>query len=127
MALDVYLGRQEDGTIIAQFEADGYYFYLYPLFEDLKKTTNQMIDLYDDAIFEGNSLNALAETFKKARAMVEREPLEWKVRVGWTDTSKRIEIKKMVRRDTFKELLNQLESSVAAAIANGQPVVFLGD
>ena len=52
-------------------EDDGYYWFLYPLFEKLAERTRQMIDLYGDAEFQGPSLDALRETVAEGRRMVE--------------------------------------------------------
>ena len=74
MALDVYVQPQPElprigskYSRICSFEDDGYYWFLYPLFEELAKETGQHIDLYDGAAFSGISLEALARTIASAR------------------------------------------------------------
>ncbi len=47
------------GAPTCEFEDDGYYWYLWPAFEDLKIKTGQLIDLYGGCEFAGDSLISL--------------------------------------------------------------------
>lgn len=72
MALDIYLQKDTSSpenfdNCFLQFEDDGYYWFLYNFFEDLEKQTGQMIELCDDAFFEGNNLDLLNQTISERK------------------------------------------------------------
>ena len=61
------------------FDDDGYYWFLYPLFEKLFTETGQFIDLYGYALFAGADLQALSRMLDEARTLVEAQPNSWRV------------------------------------------------
>ena len=88
MAVDVGISRSGpvddvDYSQGVSYKDDGYYWFLYPLFERVFKQTGQMVDLYGDAVFEAEHLPHLLVALNEAASLVERQPEEWDVRIGW--------------------------------------------
>src|SRR2546423_1484346 len=70
---------------VVSFDGDengGYYWFLYPLLEQLAEKTGQMIDLYGDAEFHGDALRLFRQTLLEARRCVADQPAQWSVYVG---------------------------------------------
>ena len=87
MALDVYL--QKDKSLpktsehrFLSFEDDGYFWFLSDFFKDLEKKTEQAINLYDDAFFEGENLDLLNQTIQKAKTAISQKPEIWEEFIG---------------------------------------------
>jgi hypothetical protein len=82
MHLDVFLQPNaepprvgDDYEYVCPFDADeGYYWFLHPLFEELRAETGEYINLYDRAVFSGDSLEALARTLSAAHSLVAGHP-----------------------------------------------------
>ncbi len=108
-------------------ENDALYWFLHPLFERLRVETGQYIDLYGDASFAGDSLQALQQMLAQARALAESQPNSWKVLVGTQIMPVRRELRETLRRETLLDLLSRWERVVARAEELGQPVVCWGD
>ena len=125
MALDIYLSDTHSKEVF--FEADGYYFFLYPLFEDLAQQTGQMIDLYNDALFENASLQNLKSTLEKAKQLIQAQPDEWDVVTGWTDQTKKTPTHDKVSKERFQKLLDEFSQLVDTAIKAGKPIKCVGD
>lgn len=115
---------------------DGYYWYLHPLFEDLRTATGQYIDLYGDASSSSNDLGALANTLKGMRKLIETQPERWEVCTGQElvpyqrKTRSRGHMKAMfaaVEKCQFLLLMDQWETVVARANELNRPVVCFGD
>jgi hypothetical protein len=126
MALQIYIDGETPANTV-EFSADGYYFFLYPLFVELEETTGQMIDLYGDAKFEGPALESLAATLRRARVRVEEQASEWQVLVGWKDPSGREPIFDRVDRTAFLALIDRFAGLVSTANRTGRSIVCVGD
>jgi hypothetical protein len=94
---------------------NGYYWYLYPLFEKLQSETGQFIDLYGHATFQDKRLAALERLLSSARELVESQPASWSVQ------------DMVVEQDQFSALLAQWRRIVARAKDLNRPVVCFGD
>jgi len=150
MALNIGIGDSTSlipvqGEPSLCLEDDGYYWFLYPLFDRLRVETGQYIDLYGDASFGDGALAALERLLAEARARIESQPDEWEVHVGMQimptgkDLFKAVgskiagqwqnvkEVYKSVQRGQFLELIAQWEKIVARAKEFGRPVVCFGD
>jgi FMN phosphatase YigB (HAD superfamily) len=124
-------------------EDDGYYWFLRPLFDQLFEQTNQYVDPYGNAYFEGTSLDLLQETITTAYQQVESQPETWLV-----STSASIDFLQMhreyyadflqthpdykevfeeVSKATFIDLLNQWDSLVKLARQQNLGIVCFGD
>ena len=139
MALDIGIG---DGVSVRplasepsiSLEDDGYYWYLHPLFEELRAVTGQYIDLYGDASFSGSMLPALEDTVSRAHDLVERQPASWKVCVGqelvpWEKgVRKHLEPRfAVVAKEQFLAILNRWQDVIIRAKKLQCPVVCFGD
>jgi hypothetical protein len=121
----------EPGTRV-NLEDDGYYWFLYPLFERLAERTGQIIDPYSAATFAGPAVAALRETLAEARRLVVAMPEQWDVKTGESIGSTLhptppTPVYETVRRDAFERLLRRFEGLVDAALATDRPIVCLGD
>jgi hypothetical protein len=132
MGLDIQVARAGSSKILPEqpafsFENDGYYWFLHPLFETLAKETGQYLDLYDDCLFAGSDLEALARTFAAARTLIERQPSSWRVSIGRQLAPVPKEIHSTVEKKTFLQAIDRLEDIVRIAISTGNVVVSTGD
>ena len=89
MALDVYIQKDASAPesyddCFLQFEDDGYYWFLFPFFENLAKKTSQMIDLYNDAFFNGENLDILSQTIQDIKQEILQKPVVWEEFIGTT-------------------------------------------
>ena len=132
MALDLGIG---DGTSrlpvqgepSLAFRSDGYYWFLHPLFEQLRIETGQYIDLYGDALFSGESLDALERMVAEAKRLVASQPDTWRVHIGTQTSPKQKELYDEVEKGRFLELLDQWQRILARARESGWPVICFGD
>lgn len=140
MALDIGIG---DGSSFGPVQNepslqldDGYYWFLYPLFVDLARTTGQSIDQYGDASFAGKNLAAMKDMLQHALNLIEPQPATWEVGIGWAlvpyqrDTRTRPHLMgtfAVVDKAHFLLLVRQWERVVARAKELDRPVVCFGD
>ena len=106
---------------------DGYYFFLYPLFERLCDQTGQFIDLYTDARFTPSSIPALERMLDSAEKLVRAQPARWQVLIGLQIKPKREELYAEVERTRFLKLLSVWRKVIARAKKLRRPVVSFGD
>ena len=109
------------------FDDDGYYWFLHPLFGELRAATGQCIDLYGDAAFAGPDLDALERMLSAARRRVEAEPESWDVHTGTQVQPVRREVFKQVGRAEFLRLLEAWGQVLERARQTGRAVVCFGD
>ena len=140
MALDVYLqptpvipSSRSVGEHVVSIEGtgrdqnDGYFWFLYPLFNDLAKRTGQRIDLFGDAAFAGDTLDELEQTLVSARALVDAQPDVWERVVKVQKKSVWGEERQQLNKQQMFVLLEKLEGAVREAKATGKYVIFFGD
>jgi len=141
MSLDVgirhdlhsYSFIQNEPTL--SLEDDGYYWFLYPLFVELSKETGQLIDLYDGAHFQAETLDALERTLSMAMTLVESQPASWRVQVALSGVASGARysiagsygLYEQVEKSQFINLLAQFQRILARARELGLPVVCHGD
>ncbi len=111
---------------------DGYYWFLYPLFERLASETGQMVDLYDGATFAGPSLVAFRRVVADARRLIAPMPEQWDVQTGmdigsYAQPIPPTPVYATVRKDRFLGLLRRLDELLDEAVRLGGRVVCLGD
>jgi hypothetical protein len=116
-----------DHEYICSLDDDGYYWFLFPFFEDLAKQTGQWIDLYGGAAFAGQKLDDLARVLAVAREMVEKQPPAWEVVTGIREGPEPETIRSPVDRQQIRALLDTLEAAVRKAGVAGSYVTFVGD
>ncbi len=131
MALDVGLADSERGRLRSSpqvaFRDDGYYWFLYPLIEQLRKSHGKYIDLHGEAEFRRGELSLLTRFLGDAEVLVQSRPVRWKVQVGTQTGPEKRELRVEVERGKFMSLILQLRDVVAAAEADGTSVLFIGD
>lgn len=107
---------------------DGYYWFLWPLFQELFEETGQFIDLYGNACFESENLARLGQILERAQILVNTQPETWSVSVGiQTHQSHSHEVFQQVSKTHFLKLLNQWQSLLRLAEQSGQGIVAFGD
>ncbi|MBI1346444.1 hypothetical protein GC163_09150 [bacterium] len=116
--------RNADYTSGVYLEDDGYYWFLYPYFQDVWEHTGQMIDLYDDAVFGGNEQPVLLALLERAAAEASQQPDEWNVRIGWRGDDA---IVSKVTKPELQALLTRLIDLVTEAQASQCAFVCFGD
>ena len=114
------------------FEDDGYYWFLYPLFERLAQRTGQLIDLYDGAAFSGPALAALRETIAEAMQLVGTMTDQWDVQTGteigsYQNPKPPTPVYSPVQKGEFERLLRRFGELVDAAERKKARIVCLGD
>jgi len=140
MSLDIGIREPHSYSFIQgeprlALEDDGYYWFLYPLFEKLAKTTGELIDLYGRAVFQAGSLEALQQTLSTAKALIEAQPTTWQVQVALLGPASSIRCRipgrsglhQQVERGQFINLLAQFQRILERARELGLPVVCSGD
>lgn len=135
MPLDVYVQSEPelpraggDYEYFCSFHDDeGYYWFLHPLFDELRAETGEYIDLYGGAVFKGVTLDALARTIDNARIFVNAQPDRWDVVTGIRMGLVPREIHSTVEKPQMMTLLEKLEEAVNKAKAVGAYVTFWGD
>ena len=140
MSLDVYIQPSFGWPLVGtEFEAvcsltwgrggdvDGYYWFLWPLFKDLAKQTGQLVDLYGDAFFCGEDLDALAQILVHAHGLVNVQPDIWEVHIGTQLQPVRRELYSTVNKQQMVVLLDRLEAAIHRAKNTEAYVSFIGD
>jgi hypothetical protein len=106
---------------------DGYYWFLHPLFEQLRTATGLYIDLYGDAAFNVHELNLLERMLSTARSLVEQQSESWEVHTGSQIYPVRKEVYKVVERAEFLRLLCRWEQVLERVRQTGRLLVCYGD
>jgi hypothetical protein len=131
MALEVYLSSFKEVDNKAKcldlsFDDNGYYWYMYPFFEEIGKSHGLMIDLYGDAKFFGGNLNILEEQIVKISESIENQPKEWKVKIGEEYPGKK-ELFDLVNKKQFEKLIQKILHSISIAKKEDKYLIFIGD
>src|SRR5262245_26554780 len=97
----------------------GAYCYLYPAFERLAKESGQMIDLYDDARFRDEDLEALCRMLQRISKELAGQPQEWDQRTGEQVHPVRRVLTERVKKRDIEALIQSLQEMTTNAI-NGR-------
>jgi hypothetical protein len=133
MAIDIVLTKNglrqafNDETAIC-FEDAGDYTYLTPFFEKLKTATAQIIDLYDDCVFEGDNLIALKQAIMEEITLVSNQNEEkWFVITGTQIQPIQKDIyQEVIKKDLIKKLGKWLILT-NLAIEQNEKLIGIGD
>lgn len=132
MAIDIGIGsgtktdNLEDEPRV-WFDADGYYWFIHPLLQDLAERTGLYIDLYGYAAFGPGELMYLQQLVSDIRALIAEQPLEWDVHCGTQIFPENKEIFDAVSKSKFVDLVDKLQCVIDVARASGKNVVCIGD
>ncbi|MEQ8637148.1 hypothetical protein [Gimesia maris] len=113
-----------DYTSGVYLEDDGYYWFLFPFFQDVWEQTGQMIDLYDNAVFSAIELSVLLAILERASAEAREQPDKWEVCIGWRGDDA---IMSTVTKPELLALLTKLIDLVTEAQSSQCAVVCFGD
>jgi hypothetical protein len=132
MAVDLIVSQNKasPGTASAWtffFADDGYYWFLYPLFQELANQTGQLIDLYNDARFTTEQLPTLQATLHEARRITQQQPDEWLVKVGTRLKPDYKALYQSVSKQRLLAALDQLDRLIDHALAQNEDVICIGD
>ncbi len=133
MSLDVYVSKDPvivnggEWTRMFALEDDGYYWFLWPLFEKLHQSTGELIDLYGGAVFSGEKLADLERFVREARDLIAHQPERWRVHVAMNYPPEHPEGSKEVTRAGFEILLEQFQNVLDEARRTTSSVIFYGD
>ena len=131
MALDLYISstkyiNKKGGSkyIGVSLEENGYYWYMYSFFNDLKAETGQMIGLYNDSYFCGEDLEGLQRKIHDIQKSIGNKTDEWRVEIG---KEKRKPLYNLVEKEEFKSLLEKLLRVIERAKTKNKYLAFIGD
>lgn len=134
MALNMYIQPKAEiprvggiYEIVMAFEDDGYYHFLFPLFQHLKQKTGQDIDLYGNATFSGLHLDDLKETIEAAKQLLVSQPKTWRVLIGTRISPTHQKIYSTVDKHQMNKVLNTMMEAIEKAKADGSYITFWGD
>ena len=113
-------------------EDDGYYWFLFPHFEDLANETGQMIDLYNGAVFESATLAAFRAMIERAKGAVRTMPDCWNVQTGseigsYLEPKEPTPVFSAVEKGALIQLLDRFAELVDTAISTKGRIRCLGD
>jgi len=94
---------------------DGYYWFLHPLFQQLRDESGKYVDLYGDAFFTREDYPRLRRLLDEANEMARRQPSAWEVQVGTQLRPTRKEIYGTVQRDNLFKIITTLRKMVDLA------------
>ncbi len=130
MSLDIRIRTAQphsDAGLQVALQDDGYYWFLYPLFERLGEECGKILDLYGGGLFTRDDFPRLRQMLDEAQAMAERQPESWQVHVGTELQPTPRELYKTVQRARFLELITTLRTMVDTADRLGGALECIGD
>jgi hypothetical protein len=130
VSLDVYVCKNEinyPSDWRFALEDDGYYWFLYPLFEKLAQLTGELIDLYGGAEFAGKKLVDLERFVQDAQELIAHQPEQWRVHVAMNYPPEHPKGSKEVTRAGFEVLLEQFQNVLDEARRTNSSAIFAGD
>lgn len=129
MALDVWIGdwNKLGSRRVASFEPEAYYWFMYPMFEELAASHGKCIDLYDGCEFQSDEIALVEELISKAEELGRRQPDRFRVHVGTVCEPQERELYEEIDRDSYLEFLATLQSAAKRCLETGNSLHFYGD
>ena len=127
MAVDIGIEINNEITYYVNFGDDGYYWFLYPLFEELSKRTGIYIDLYGDAEFTKGNINQFETLLDKATQMVENQPASWAVHIGTQTHPVEKKLYSQVVKKEFYNKINKLRELILEVKNDSATLICTGD
>jgi hypothetical protein len=132
MALDVELhlprGAPDPLRESLPLENEGVYWFLYPLFEGLRKSHGKFIDIYGEVSFRGDAISLLSGLIDKARSVTALQPAKWPQVWGVQihPPPRQVRTVSVSRSEVDKWLAEVFRLSTRASEYNGT-LLFIGD
>ncbi|MEJ2158279.1 MAG: hypothetical protein P8X96_23380 [Desulfobacteraceae bacterium] len=127
MAIDISIEGGKGANHQMSLDDDGYYWYLHPLFVELRDRTGIYIDLYGDATFNRGNIAQFELLINKANDLLKKEPDKWKVKTGVQTHPVKKAIFQEVTKKTFENKLKTLSAMVKVVKNSTAKLVFFGD
>lgn len=129
MALDVWIGNWNKlgSRRVASFEPEAYYWFMYPMFEELATSHGKSIDLYDGCEFHPDELKLIEELVSKAEEFGRLQPDRFRVHVGTVCEPRERKLYEEINRDAYLEFLATLRSAAQRCLDTGKSLHFYGD
>ena len=127
MGLDIGIEKNKKVEYLTHLDDDGYYWYLHPLFDKLRKSTGVYIDLYGYAEFDRDSIEVLESMLSQASEWISKEPDIWKVHTGSQLSPIQKEIYETVTKIEFEKKLKLLNQLISEVKESGSKLIFMGD
>jgi hypothetical protein len=102
-------------------DGEGYFDFCVDEFSETYAQCGQMVDLYGDAIFEGQSLDILTACLKKLIIKAEKMPGSFQIKEAWGDEIMTVD------RSALLERLHEFRHVVDVAMGEGKRVLCSGD
>jgi hypothetical protein len=129
MALDVWIGNWDHpgSTLVTSFNPEAFYWFLYPLIEDLRDSHGKYIDLYGGCEFKPQELWLIRKLISDAEALVRHQPSRFRIQVGTQTQPVERELYSEVDRDSFLEFLASLRAAADRCFKAAKSLHFYGD
>ncbi len=135
MAVDIVLivnGKKpaynEETSIRFDDDSNGDFYFLQPFFEKLRTKTSQVIDLYDDCIFENDNLKKLKHELISEINRLKSEPFEQReIHTGTQLHPIKKEIYKPVVRKLLLAKMEKWLKITELAIQKNEKLIGIGD
>lgn len=109
-------------------DSNGDYWFLLPFFETLRTKTSEMIDLYDDCVFENGNLDKLkTELIIKINELRAESKNKWDVHTGTQVHPLKKDIYKPVVKKDLIEKMEKWLMITDLAIEKNEKLVGIGD
>ena len=106
---------------------DGYYWFLYPLFEQVYAQTGKRIDLHGRAEFTTAQLLILQTVIQQGREFVQQLPETWAVPSRLRRCPTPAPSNMTVTKQQFLSLFEQFDYLITQAIAQQEHIMCIGD
>jgi hypothetical protein len=129
MSLIIGIAAAESNDVLLdkpyiELEDDGYYWFMHDAFLKLLDETDQYIDLYGHAKFEGDKINALAACLANIQQNLSQQPAQFESCIGSRGDEKVIET---ISRDYLQGILNKWQIILQQAKSLGYTINCFGD
>jgi hypothetical protein len=114
-------------THAVRLDDDGYYWFLYPLFEQVYAQTGKRIELHGRAEFNAAQLSILQAAIQQGREFVQQLPETWSVPSHLRRGSTSEPLRMTVSKQQFLSLFEQFDHLITQAIAQQEHIVCIGD
>jgi hypothetical protein len=126
MPLDIHLESPDTDVLISLDGSEGLYWLIYPTLESIAEETGEMIDLYDNAVFENELLMELFLGLEGCVSEIKEKPETWKIEISKSVPSGEPNYA-VINRSAAIEKLEKLMRVANDAYNDGKKLLFIGD